>query len=409
MPENVAMRCAAATTTQGAPPRARACVCASHAHARANRTHARGTPMHRQVAALSGGRRTWHVDLARVGLAADIVGAGAKAVLPHVPLDPEIAEQHSHRAPRAARPRAVPVRASGTQCTQCAQTDNAHATMRVAFSPERGPPWDHGAHNEAALNRGESVCLAAGWCAAAAYTPPTYIRICGASASWARCAEPMTRSPPLTIMTLCPSGLRGWTQVPLAQAAWVQIPQVSVNCFRGAVHARMAGARQRPQHRPQQWRTSWLGRSGGATHANHPFGRTVHSSIRHRRQPHTHTHNPFRQTTRWSCLLVCAPPRPTHQHPESRAGAAPAITRVMLMSATPCAATATRCTQAKHNAATAHGMLSHAHARARMLTTCTCTSDQCTDMELRCRKAAHLAHTPGQDRTGDLQRVGLTS
>ena len=28
--------------------------------------------------------------------------------------------------------------------------------------------------------------------------------------------------------TLCPSGLRGWTQVPLAQAAWVQIPQVSL-------------------------------------------------------------------------------------------------------------------------------------------------------------------------------------
>ena len=27
--------------------------------------------------------------------------------------------------------------------------------------------------------------------------------------------------------TLCPSGLRGWTQVPLAQAARVQIPQVS--------------------------------------------------------------------------------------------------------------------------------------------------------------------------------------
>ena len=29
------------------------------------------------------------------------------------------------------------------------------------------------------------------------------------------------------VTTLCPSGLRGWTQVPLAQAAWVQIPQVS--------------------------------------------------------------------------------------------------------------------------------------------------------------------------------------
>ena len=28
--------------------------------------------------------------------------------------------------------------------------------------------------------------------------------------------------------TVCPSGLRGWTQVPLAQAAWVQIPQLSI-------------------------------------------------------------------------------------------------------------------------------------------------------------------------------------
>ena len=27
--------------------------------------------------------------------------------------------------------------------------------------------------------------------------------------------------------TVCPSGLRGWTRVPLAQAAWVQIPQLS--------------------------------------------------------------------------------------------------------------------------------------------------------------------------------------
>ena len=31
--------------------------------------------------------------------------------------------------------------------------------------------------------------------------------------------------------TLCPSGLRGWTQVPLARAAWVQIPQVSFPCL----------------------------------------------------------------------------------------------------------------------------------------------------------------------------------
>ena len=32
----------------------------------------------------------------------------------------------------------------------------------------------------------------------------------------------------LALKTLCPSGLRGWTQVPLARAAWVQIPQVSI-------------------------------------------------------------------------------------------------------------------------------------------------------------------------------------
>ena len=30
-----------------------------------------------------------------------------------------------------------------------------------------------------------------------------------------------------TTKTLCPSGLRGWTQIPLARAAWAQIPQVS--------------------------------------------------------------------------------------------------------------------------------------------------------------------------------------
>ena len=32
--------------------------------------------------------------------------------------------------------------------------------------------------------------------------------------------------------TLCPSGLRGWTQVPLARAAWAQIPQVSIMSHR---------------------------------------------------------------------------------------------------------------------------------------------------------------------------------
>ena len=32
--------------------------------------------------------------------------------------------------------------------------------------------------------------------------------------------------------TVCPSGLRGWTQVPLARAAWVQIPQLSISAPR---------------------------------------------------------------------------------------------------------------------------------------------------------------------------------
>ena len=38
--------------------------------------------------------------------------------------------------------------------------------------------------------------------------------------------------------TVCPSGLRGWTQVPLARAAWVQIPQLSV-LWRGRRPARV--------------------------------------------------------------------------------------------------------------------------------------------------------------------------
>ena len=35
------------------------------------------------------------------------------------------------------------------------------------------------------------------------------------------------KTSPSKQLTLCPSGLRGWTQVPLVQTAWVQIPQVS--------------------------------------------------------------------------------------------------------------------------------------------------------------------------------------
>ena len=233
------------------------------------------------------------------------------------------------RAPRAAWPHAVPVRALGTQRTQCTQTANVHATMRVAFSPERGPPWGHGAHNEAALNRGESVCLVVGGCAAAAYTPSTYIRRCWASASWACCAEPLTSSLRLTNMTLCPNGLRGRAQAPSAQVARVQSPQAPVNCFRGAAHARMAGAQHRPQHCPQQWRTPCLGRSGGARRASHPLGRTVHPSVIYRGRRVQSCLGvavlcAFRQTTKRGCFFVArAQSLPTCQHPECRADAAP--------------------------------------------------------------------------------------
>ena len=40
-------------------------------------------------------------------------------------------------------------------------------------------------------------------------------------------ADNIARAPYISL-TVCPSGLRGWTQVPLAQAAWVQIPQLSL-------------------------------------------------------------------------------------------------------------------------------------------------------------------------------------
>ncbi len=54
--------------------------------------------------------------------------------------------------------------------------------------------------------------------------------------------------PPLSLSvfkTVCPSGLRGWTQVPLAQAAWVQIPQLS--SFRFPVQGRCDPSFASPQ------------------------------------------------------------------------------------------------------------------------------------------------------------------
>ena len=48
--------------------------------------------------------------------------------------------------------------------------------------------------------------------------------------------------------TVCPSGLRGWTQVPLAQAAWVQIPQLSFISRSIRAHMRRCAPKLRTRH-----------------------------------------------------------------------------------------------------------------------------------------------------------------
>ena len=50
--------------------------------------------------------------------------------------------------------------------------------------------------------------------------------------------------PHTTSETVCPTGLRGWTQVPLAQAAWVQIPQLSF--LNNAIRMRMRPCTLKP-------------------------------------------------------------------------------------------------------------------------------------------------------------------
>ena len=58
-----------------------------------------------------------------------------------------------------------------------------------------------------------------------------------------------------TTWTLCPSGLRGWTQVPLAQAARVQIPQVSFT--------RLELALRNVARQQLWWSSLWLARKRG--------------------------------------------------------------------------------------------------------------------------------------------------
>ena len=87
-----------------------------------------------------------------------------------------------------------------------------------------------------------------------------------------RCSGGKARDFVDIVRTVCPSGLRGWTQVPLAQAAWVQIPQLSYIimlhepcAMRGqstgaaggmtsvASHSRFGIANPRPLERGSSW------------------------------------------------------------------------------------------------------------------------------------------------------------
>ena len=84
-------------------------------------------------------------------------------------------------------------------------------------------------------------------------------KICGSDlldlpqkAHWARNIAFVSSN---TAKTVCPSGLRGWTQVPLAQAAWAQIPQLSCFFAHGLYnHCAIAGFRYRGSRKGVQQR-----------------------------------------------------------------------------------------------------------------------------------------------------------
>ena len=69
------------------------------------------------------------------------------------------------------------------------------------------------------------------------FAPGRFI-LCDASASMMSFGQHVGVVACLRAETVCPSGLRGWTQVPLVKTAWVQIPQLS---FISRRHARGAG------------------------------------------------------------------------------------------------------------------------------------------------------------------------
>ena len=103
------------------------------------------------------------------------------------------------------------------------------------------------------------------------------------------------------IKTLCPSGLRGWTQVPLARAAWVQIPQVSLSCRSLCVVGGLGHASGTCIWEPRsQWHSQW-----GARHLwdSNPPGGTP-SGLASRRFNHS-AKVPLRTVGRLRFLCRC--------------------------------------------------------------------------------------------------------
>ena len=97
---------------------------------------------------------------------------------------------------------------------------------------------------------------------------------------------------PTSNKTLCPSGLRGWTQVPLAQAAWVRIPQVSIFENFG-----ISG-----------WRSGWMEWEEGGRVPRTPCCRTAYPS-----PPPPPSDQSVRSLRQGSCPIFFAPLGPLQQ------------------------------------------------------------------------------------------------
>ena len=108
--------------------------------------------------------------------------------------------------------------------------------------------------------------------------------------------------------TLCPSGLRGWTQVPLARAAWVQIPQVSICRWCSKVFS--PGQEKRPgtqSSRPVHWaRVPGLSPPPGTVRGRSPrpgqvFGQSQPGVV----QPHRVPYQLLKTDAETCCVVFC--------------------------------------------------------------------------------------------------------